>query len=271
MKAVLGENIARYRKAQGLTQAALADILGVTFQAVSKWETGQTAPETGLLPPLADALDVSVDRLLGHFGGKVASIPYYDALYQGPEYYWGTQPTELSIKVLQYVPPQSNPKVLDVGCREGQNVLFFARNGYQVTGVDISPSGIEKARRLAEHWHVEARLIQSDAREFVPTEEYDVVFSDEIFHLMRPARCQKMVETFKRCTRNGGVHIINLPVEKPYLPRVSGPTPTYTWKTGELFTLYHDWQVLECGETTPKHLPGNPAPRAYNYIVAKKP
>ena len=39
---ILGKNIAALRKAQGMTQEALAQKLGVTFQAVSKWETGDS-------------------------------------------------------------------------------------------------------------------------------------------------------------------------------------------------------------------------------------
>ena len=66
MREILAGNISRYRKAAGLTQEALAKRLGITFQAVSKWETGQTVPDTVLLPTLAGALGVSVDKLLGY-------------------------------------------------------------------------------------------------------------------------------------------------------------------------------------------------------------
>ncbi len=52
------------RKRKGLTQQELADELGVTNKAVSKWETGEAFPETGLLLPLADLLGVTADDLL---------------------------------------------------------------------------------------------------------------------------------------------------------------------------------------------------------------
>lgn len=47
-----------------MTQAALAEKLGVTNKAVSKWETGEAMPETSLLAPLSDILGVTVDELL---------------------------------------------------------------------------------------------------------------------------------------------------------------------------------------------------------------
>ena len=61
----LEKNLRRLRKEAGLTQAQLADKLGVSFQAVSRWETGAAYPDIALLPELAAAFHVSVDTLLG--------------------------------------------------------------------------------------------------------------------------------------------------------------------------------------------------------------
>lgn len=62
---ILGKNIAALRKAKDLTQEALARQLGVTFQAVSKWENGQSCPDIAMLPDLSDILGVSIDELFG--------------------------------------------------------------------------------------------------------------------------------------------------------------------------------------------------------------
>lgn len=53
----------RIRIAQRISQRALADTLSVSFQAVSRWETGAAAPATDNLPALADALDCMIDDL----------------------------------------------------------------------------------------------------------------------------------------------------------------------------------------------------------------
>lgn len=60
----LHDNIAMLRKKKGLTQEELGDLVGVSMQAVSKWENGGV-PDTMLLPAVADALGVSVDTLFG--------------------------------------------------------------------------------------------------------------------------------------------------------------------------------------------------------------
>lgn len=61
---MVGAQIARLRKEKGLTQNDLGDRLGVSFQAVSKWERGETLPDTAILLDLANALETSVDCIL---------------------------------------------------------------------------------------------------------------------------------------------------------------------------------------------------------------
>lgn len=62
----INEQIAFFRKQKGLTQEELANALGVTNQAVSKWESAQCCPDIQLLPDIAKLFDVSVDKLLGY-------------------------------------------------------------------------------------------------------------------------------------------------------------------------------------------------------------
>lgn len=61
----LAARILQIRKARGLTQEELASKLGLTAQAVSKWETGAGSPDINILPQLAEALGVSLDVLFG--------------------------------------------------------------------------------------------------------------------------------------------------------------------------------------------------------------
>ena len=65
MKLTIGENIRNFRKKNDLTQEALADRLGVTYQSISRWENGTTYPDLELIPAIAEVLAVTVDKLLG--------------------------------------------------------------------------------------------------------------------------------------------------------------------------------------------------------------
>lgn len=60
----VGEQIATLRKAKGITQNELGERIGVSFQAVSKWERGETLPDITLLPDLAKTLETTTDYIL---------------------------------------------------------------------------------------------------------------------------------------------------------------------------------------------------------------
>lgn len=64
MKETIGQRIARLRRAGGMSQENLAEKIGVSSQAVSKWENDQSCPDISLLPRLARLLGVTVDTLL---------------------------------------------------------------------------------------------------------------------------------------------------------------------------------------------------------------
>ena len=64
MEPKLGEKIAKYRKLKGYTQEQLGELVGVSGQAVSKWENGGV-PDTYLLPAISKILGVSIDALFG--------------------------------------------------------------------------------------------------------------------------------------------------------------------------------------------------------------
>lgn len=75
MEQTIGKRIAENRKRLGMTQDALAEQLGVTAQAVSKWENDQSCPDITMLPKLAEIFGISTDELLG--------CPTHQRVHQG--------------------------------------------------------------------------------------------------------------------------------------------------------------------------------------------
>ena len=63
MNETVGKRIREARKVRGLSQEKLSELLGVSFQAVSSWETGRFVPDAEHLPALAKELDLSLDAL----------------------------------------------------------------------------------------------------------------------------------------------------------------------------------------------------------------
>ena len=86
MTVTIGEKIRELRKKCDMTQEKLADFLGVSYQAVSKWECGLTSPDLGLIGPITKLFGVSADELLGLTKEENDERKaYFDSEYKG---YW---------------------------------------------------------------------------------------------------------------------------------------------------------------------------------------
>lgn len=81
MNETIGNRIAKLRKARGMSQENLAEKVGVSSQAVSKWENDASCPDISLLPSLAKLLDVTVDELLT---GKNDEVKYLSETERKP-------------------------------------------------------------------------------------------------------------------------------------------------------------------------------------------
>ena len=97
MEQTLGKRIAANRKRMQMTQDQLAEQLGVTAQAVSKWENDQSCPDIAILPRLAEIFGISTDELLGReapppiFQGEVVEEKEQNGVHvsnDGWEFHW---------------------------------------------------------------------------------------------------------------------------------------------------------------------------------------
>ena len=75
---ILAKNIYILRKQKGLTQEQLAEIMGVSYQAVSKWENEKSLPEVSILPLLADTFGCSIDALFSYQNNSLSEINWSD-------------------------------------------------------------------------------------------------------------------------------------------------------------------------------------------------
>lgn len=271
MKEKFAKNINRYRKEKGFTQEGLAQQLGVTYQAVSKWENEQAMPDITLLPEISKVLEVSVDKLLGYVSYD-KQVTIYEKEYAIPEYYWGLKPNSECYKVLEYMPPTKRLKLLDIGCGEGKDAVFFARNGYNVTAFDISDAGIEKTKKLADQVGVHVKVFKADILDYRLSAQFDILFSSGVFHYVNPEYREEIFNNYKNYTNKGGMHFFNVFVQKPFIAPPPEKEPNaYVWRSGELLSHYHDWFI----ESSPEVIfdcnsSGIPHQHAMSKIIAKK-
>ena len=268
----IGNFIAQKRKELGFTQKELADRLNISFQAISKWEKGSGTPDISLLPQIAGILNTSVDALLGYSHVPVSK---YEEWYSAEKYYWGLAPNQITYDVLRLRPPIKPYRILDIGCGEGKDAVFFARNGYIVTAFDIAESGLEKGRRLAESNHVEVDFFRADANEYRPKSEFDIIYCSGVLHYIEQKKRQSLIESLKECTVKNGINALNVFVDKPFM----SPIPDYErleyatdpWYSGQLTTFYHDWFFHKNQEITFDCISGGtPHKHCMDIVIAEK-
>ncbi|MNZ79031.1 Tellurite methyltransferase [compost metagenome] len=271
MKEQLAKNIHRYRKEKGLTQEGLAQQLGLTFQAISKWENAQTLPDTSILPELSRVLEVSIDKLLG-YASSDRPISIYEDAYKTSDYYWGMEPNPACYQVLELMPPTRHLKLLDIGCGEGKDAVFFARNGYAVTAFDISAAGVEKTLRLADKIGVGLHAFKADIADYRLDSQFDIIYSSGVLHYIKPEYRDEIFSNYKQHTSKNGIHVLNVFVQKPFIaPPPENEPNAYGWKSGELMLHYHDWLIQSSPEVIfDCQSSGIPHQHAMSKLVAQK-
>lgn len=209
---------------------------------MSKWEKGTTYPDIELLPQLAAILGTTVDALLGY---SSLSVTEYEERYKTEGYYWGLIPNSLCYEIMKLMPPLKPMRVLDIGCGEGKDAVFLARNGYRVTAFDIAESGLEKARELADKNGVHIDFFKADALDYRPETNFDIIFSSGVLHYIPAKTREELISCLKSHTNTGGLNVLNVFVEKPFIDvppdSEKGEYRKKPWLSGELFTYYHDW------------------------------
>lgn len=89
----------------------------------------------------------------------------WDRRYDGSELIWTAEPNRFLAAEAEGLAPG---RALDLACGEGRNAVWLAERGWEVTGVDFSAIGLDKAARLAEQREVAVQWVVADLAEYVP-------------------------------------------------------------------------------------------------------
>lgn len=204
--------IADLRKKRHMTQQELADNIGVSFQTISKWETGISMPDITVLPALANFFSVSTDQLLGlkpldeetYFPEKTATKDFWNnkleyLLRTRKSYFNNDYAGFLVSQVWKIDKPVS---ILDCGCGYGFLGLLLLPHlpeGSSYTGIDFAEDLISKGRTLFAQQGHDATFICKNIFEYSAENRYDLVVCQAVLrHLDDPAAfIQKMIRFAK--------------------------------------------------------------------------
>ncbi len=198
----------------------------------------------------------------------------YDQRYASQEFYWGKTPSAMCDRVIEIMRPSADlrPKLLDLGCGEGRNTVYFAQHGFEVIGLDLSLPGLEKTRKYAEEVGVHIETIHADVVNYELGETCDVIFSTGTLHYLSPEIRTQRFQNYKDCTSPGGINAFSVFVKKPFIPRAPDAEETaYSYTSGELMGYYWDWEILYCTEEIFDCMSsGVPHQHAVNRIIARR-
>lgn len=196
----------------------------------------------------------------------------YNRLYGGTDYYWAVEPSKVCFDILKLLPPTRPLKVLDIGCGEGRNSVFFARNGYEVHAFDVSEKGVEKTKTLARQANVSVRAFTADLNTYRLDEHYDIMFSTGVLHCLMPEVRGEVFDNYKQHTNANGLNVFSVFVRKPFVAKAPDADPNATeWRSGELLGKYYDWEIKWSIEEIYNCMSsGIPHRHCVNRVIAKR-
>ena len=199
---------------------------------------------------------------------------FYDKRYTNKEFYWGKKPSAMCDRIMEIIRPSSRfrPKLLDLGSAEGRNAVYFAKNGFDVTAVDISLPALEKTKRYAEEVAAEVKTIHADIITYEPEDTYDVIFSTGALHYLPPEVRKIRFEHYKQFTSSIGINAFSVFVRKPFIQRAPDAEGTsHAWRSGELMSYYRDWEIVYSTEEIFNCMSsGTPHKHAVNRLITRR-
>jgi tellurite methyltransferase len=156
------------------------------------------------------------------------------------EYIWGLGPSEFARGARALLAPGA--RILELGCGEGRDSVYFASRGYDVTGVDVSAAGLHKAERLARAHSLRVHWVLADAAHDLPAGPFDLVYSCGAIHYISRRRRARLFSRLKALTPPGGYHAHVVFTDRRIYVEKGERIDYFT--EGELARAYSDWLVL---------------------------
>ena len=177
---------------------------------------------------------------------KVMSPPnisdFYDQLYSSDDKAFNGPPLPLIERLLEYI---KTGTVLDFGAGVGRNSVYLATKGFQVTAVDISPTGVSKIKEYSEKNNLNIKTVMADIAKFNFTESYDVIICMFVLHHLNKEKAFQVIKNMRNHTKPAGYNIITSFTEDGDFFRNNPETTHFYLKNKtELAALYADWKTI---------------------------
>ena len=177
----------------------------------------------------------------------------WDKYYDIEEFLFGTEPIRFLKENINLLP---KGKALDLAMGEGRNGVYLATQGFDVLGLDISPVGLNKAHKLAEHHKVKIETQVVDLEGYpLKKNTYDVIICT--YYMQRD-----LFDRAKESRKSGGMILIET-YNIDYL-RYASFSKKYLLEYNELLEIFKDFNII-------RYQAYDDGKEAYSSIIAQKP
>jgi tellurite methyltransferase len=184
------------------------------------------------------------------------------------EYVFGRRPSDLAILTSRLLPPRA--RVLEVGSGEGRDCLFFAAQGFDVTGVEVSEAGLAKAMRAARERDLSVRWVQADMADLRVDRVFDLVYSCGAIHYVPREKRREFFSRLKALSPPGGLQAHVVFTDRSVY-REKGEVIDY-FVSGELREIFTGWLIRDRGESMISCAQdGHPHEHSVEQIIAEAP
>lgn len=161
---------------------------------------------------------------------------FWNKRYDTETYILGKEPVEFLKEYINILP---RGKALDIAMGEGRNAVFFAKNGFEVDGCDVSDIAVKKTLKLAKENNVRVNAFVADLEIYkLPKDAYDVVAC--FYYLQR-----SLIPQIKEALKPGGMVIYETYTIENWERGFEGPkNKDYLLKTNELLDLFKDLTII---------------------------
>jgi SAM-dependent methyltransferase len=139
---------------------------------------------------------------------KPAESVDWDALYRQGTPPWDTGRPQAELVRIVEEGLVRRGTVLELGCGTGADAIYLAKQGFEVTAVEVSPIAIERARARAEQHDALLRFVLGDVLKFGATAgQFDFVYDAGFYHFMRQSDLSGLLDLLWRVTRPGSHYL----------------------------------------------------------------
>jgi len=196
--------------------------------------------------------------------------PFWEETYKVMDYKTLGRPSPEIIQLTKTMPENAN--ILDAGCGDGRNSLYFASNGFHVDAFDISSNAINKIRKLAEINNLALSCKECSLQEFHFEKYYDLIISSGVYHFIDKNIAMEFIDKSKKHTKLNGYNFIVVFIDTLPIPEDLKDIAIGLYADHEIKDLYFDWETkfFKSYEFEDDHPGGIHHKHAANKYIGKK-